>query len=499
MESASISDLTLGAVFAGRYRVEQRIAAGGMGAVYEVVHIETNRRRALKVMHAHYVSSDELRARFRQEARVAAEVDSEHIVDVFDAGIDEATGMPFLVMELLRGEDLGRLVKRVGALPKEDVVRYLYETSLALDQTHKARIVHRDLKPDNLFLCERARGPARVKVLDFGIAKIVKDAQTQANATRSLGTPLYMAPEQFLLQSAVSGSTDIFALGMIAFTLLVGKPYWFQESRMAGEVLAFALHASRGPTESAVTRAWDLHGVELPKAFDGWFVRATARNPAERFATAGEAVLALAEVLNVPSPEEGTESRTLPQPVFPPKIAPPRLDGHEIGEKSEPAGGTILLPSVSSSAPSGSVRTGPTQIALTQSSNVEAAAKPTKAPRAQSLGLMGLSAALVTVCGGWFVIKGFGSSGQEEVRKPAAQKTFPALPLPSFEVPVRTVASAAAPSLPSTVAPPEPSLSPQAIASAAPTTTAPHTVRPAPPAPPTKKKSTGPKDGLPDD
>jgi serine/threonine-protein kinase len=104
MESAVSSDLACGAVFAGRYRVERRIAAGGMGAVYEVVHIETNRRRALKVMHAEMVQSDELRGRFRQEARVAAEIDSEHIVDVFDAGIDDATGMPFLVMELLRGE-----------------------------------------------------------------------------------------------------------------------------------------------------------------------------------------------------------------------------------------------------------------------------------------------------------------------------------------------------------------------------------------------------------
>src|SRR5262245_48183977 len=95
------------AVFAGRYRVVRCIAVGGMGAVYEVVHLETERRRALKVMHPHFIPSDEMRARFRQEARVAARVESAHLVDVFDAGIDETTGMPFLVMELLHGEELG--------------------------------------------------------------------------------------------------------------------------------------------------------------------------------------------------------------------------------------------------------------------------------------------------------------------------------------------------------------------------------------------------------
>ncbi len=316
--SASVgSGLSIGTVFAGRYRIERHIAAGGMGSVYEVVHTETNRRRALKVMHAHYVQSEELRARFRIEARVAANVESEHIVDVSDAGIDEATGMPFLVMELLRGEELGKLIKRVGALPKADVVRYLYETSLALDKTHRARIVHRDLKPDNLFLCERERGPARIKVLDFGIAKIVSDASTQANATKSLGTPLYMAPEQFSIDGAVSIATDIFALGMIAFTLLVGKPYWHREAKMAQEAIAFAIHVAQGPRESAVARASELFGVELPTAFDDWFFKATAREPAARFASAGEAAIELAKALGVPSPDVDDQPQRMAMPSRP--------------------------------------------------------------------------------------------------------------------------------------------------------------------------------------
>nr|WP_240807637.1 serine/threonine-protein kinase [Polyangium spumosum] len=293
--------MAVGAIFAGRYRVERRIASGGMGAVYEVVHLETNRRRALKVMHANFVQSDDLRGRFRQEARVAAEIESEYIVDVFDAGIDDTSGMPFLVMELLRGEELGKRLRRVGPLPPEEVLSHLHQTSLALDKTHRAQIVHRDLKPDNLFLCEREDGPPRVKVLDFGIAKIVAAGATGAGATQSLGTPLYMAPEQFLMDSSVSPATDIFALGMITFTLLVGKPYWFEESRGGPNVFAFAAHAALGPREPATARAARL-GATLPPTFDGWFARATAKAPGERFPSASSAVKALAEALGLPQP-----------------------------------------------------------------------------------------------------------------------------------------------------------------------------------------------------
>src|SRR4029079_10372432 len=116
---------------------------------------------------------------------------------------------PFLVMELLRGEPISRLVRRTGRLPPKDALTYLYQTALALDKTHRARIVHRDLKPENLFLCEREDGPPRVKVLDFGIAKIVAENSVSVNATRTVGTPLYMAPEQFG-DSGVSPATDLY-------------------------------------------------------------------------------------------------------------------------------------------------------------------------------------------------------------------------------------------------------------------------------------------------
>ncbi|KYF69574.1 protein kinase, partial [Sorangium cellulosum] len=291
--------LAEGTVFARRYRVVRLIASGAMGAVHEVVHLETERRRALKVMHAHLFQSEEMRERFKREARIAAHIESEHIVDVFDAGVDEATGMPFLVMELLRGEELGHRLQRVGRLPPDEAVTYLHQAALALDRTHAANIVHRDLKPANLFLSQREDGSFLVKILDFGVAKLVAEGATAAGATRSLGTPLYMAPEQFQISRKLTGAADIHALGMMAFTLLVGLPYWEPEANEAGDVIAFAMLAIRGPQEPPVQRARAM-GVALPPGFDAWFARATAVDPAARFRRATEAVQALGEVFGIP-------------------------------------------------------------------------------------------------------------------------------------------------------------------------------------------------------
>jgi serine/threonine-protein kinase len=286
--------LAAGTIFAGRYRIVGPIAAGGMGAVYEAVHVETERRRALKVMHPHLFQSAEMCERFKQEARIAAHVESEHIVDVSDAGVDEATQMPFLVMELLRGEELSKRLKRLRRLPPAEVVVYLQQTALALDRTHASNIVHRDLKPENLFLTQREDGSPRVKILDFGIAKLVREGT--AGSTQSMGTPLYMAPEQYRAGVRLSPGADIYALGMIAYTLLVGEPYWRRDLRSAGDVIAFALVAIHGPQEAASLRA-AATGVTLPPAFDAWFARATALDPERRFTRASEATQALAEAV----------------------------------------------------------------------------------------------------------------------------------------------------------------------------------------------------------
>jgi serine/threonine-protein kinase len=286
-----------GALFAGRYRVVRLIASGGMGAVYEVVHLETQRRRALKVMLPHVLRNDELRGRFQREARVAAEVESEFIVDVFDAGVEEATQMPFLVMELLRGEELGKRLKRVGRLTPGEALAYLYQTALALDKTHRAGVVHRDLKPENIFLMEREDGPPRVKVLDFGVAKLVAEGAATGGATEVVGTPTYMAPEQFRAGTRITPAVDVYALGLMAYTLLVGAPYW-QEETLSGNAFAIALVAVRGPVEPASVRA-ARQGVVLPPGFDEWFSVVTAVDPSHRYAMATAAIRALGEVFKV--------------------------------------------------------------------------------------------------------------------------------------------------------------------------------------------------------
>lgn len=315
------SALHPGSIFGGRYVVIRCIAMGGMGAVYEVQHLETERRRALKIMHPHILQSDDLRDRFKREAKVAAHIESEYIVDVFDAGVDEATQMPFLVMELLRGEELGERLKRVGRFPPEETLLYLQQTAVALDKTHKASIVHRDLKPANLFRTEREDGPPRIKVLDFGIAKVLVDGATQANATSILGTPFYMSPEQFRPGFKLSPAVDIFALGMMTYTFLVGHPYWYEELSAENNIYAFLPVAAFGPTEPASARA-ARQGVQLPEGFDAWFGQVTAPNPADRFATATLAVNALAEVFGLGA--LAASFSVASRPSLPTEMGPPR-------------------------------------------------------------------------------------------------------------------------------------------------------------------------------
>ncbi|XYH94575.1 protein kinase domain-containing protein [Sorangium sp. So ce1128] len=288
-----------GMLFASRYRVVRSLATGAMGAVYEVVHVETERRRALKVMHPHLAEHPEFHARFKLEARIAARIATDHIVEVFDAGIDAETGMPFLVMELLRGEELSKRLRRVGRMSPEEAVTYLRQTAVALDKTHAAGVVHRDLKPANLFLAasDDDDDELRIKVLDFGIAKLMAETALGSATTAALGTPLYMAPEQFSGE-AISKAVDLFALGMIAYTLLVGKAYWMNDRREFRNSLAFAVTAMHGPQEPACARA-ETEGVKLPPAFDRWFAKATARDPEARFSSASAAVEALAEIFDI--------------------------------------------------------------------------------------------------------------------------------------------------------------------------------------------------------
>lgn len=310
MIPSSASLLPIGATFHGRYQISRRIGKGGMGEVYEVRDLSTRKSRALKVMRPDLLTDSGLRARFEQEARITADIDSEHIVEITDAGTDPDTGFPFITMELLKGDDLSTMVRKRGGLPATEVVTLLDQAADALDKTHQAGIVHRDLKPENLFVTRRSDGSPRLKVLDFGIAKIMATSFASAKTTCVIGTPLYMAPEQFRGDGTVDSRADTYALGHIAFSLLVGMPYWTPESSSANALMKAV---ERGLPEPACARALALRGVRLPPAFDPWFAKATGVAPAIRFDTACELVDELAEALGVRESRHTRRQGPLPQ------------------------------------------------------------------------------------------------------------------------------------------------------------------------------------------
>jgi hypothetical protein len=313
-----------------------------MGAVYEVLDLDTDRRRALKVMHAQGpMASGE---RWKREARIAGQIDSRFIVDVLDVGVDEA-GARFLVMELLHGEDLSRRLARLGPLSAAEVALCLHQAALALDRMHRAGIIHRDLKPGNLFRDEREGEAPRTKILDFGIAIDGGSDEAAGNA----GTPLYMAPEQLRGGAQVSAATDVYAIGMVAFALLAGRPYWADEWQRCGDKLRFALVAVRGPKEPASTQA-ARRGVALPPAFDAWFARATAADPQRRFPSAGAAARALGGALGVELPAEAPDAEVA-RPVAAPEGPGDTIPS--VGERGARLDSTITAAEVLAAAVTG--------------------------------------------------------------------------------------------------------------------------------------------------
>ncbi len=257
-----------------------------MGALYEVVHRGTKRRAALKLMRPELVHSAELRSRFELETRVTASIESDHIVEVYDAGTDAATGAPYLVMELLRGRDLSSELIARGPMAIEEVAEHVRQTSRGLDKAHDASIVHRDIKPENLFLARRDDGSPCVKILDFGVAKLVADSRT-AKTTRALGTALYMAPEQIRGDAMIGPLADIYALGHVAFTLLVGRPYFHEEEASEQGYYGLRMAIVSGAKEAPSKRA-ERRLITLPEGFDRWFFRATAADPLDRYDGARE-------------------------------------------------------------------------------------------------------------------------------------------------------------------------------------------------------------------
>ena len=281
MTESALDILAAGYAVDKRWRISRCLSAGGMGAVYEAAHVRTGRRAAVKVMRPDLLESPEMRERFRNETMVTASLDSDHIVGVLDGGVDEGAGAPFLVMELLRGHDLATELSHRSRLSIPDALTFLGQVARGLDRAHEAGIVHRDLKPENLFLTRRDGGEPCVKIVDFGIAKIIAESLSAAKTTRALGTPVYMAPEQIRGDGTIGPSADIYALTHVAYALLVGQPYWQTDFDRLKNVYPLMIAIMAGMKEPPSARARVL-GVELPPAFDVWMRRGAALDPLSR-------------------------------------------------------------------------------------------------------------------------------------------------------------------------------------------------------------------------
>lgn len=317
-----------GTIFADEYRVIGPLSEGGMGAVYAVEQASTGKKRALKTMHVRLVHDPMLRERFRQESRVGSLIASEHVVEVIAAGVDHESGMPWLVMELLEGEDLATYASRVGALTPTEVVPLLDQLCHALGAAHDAGIVHRDLKPENVYLCRSNRADVSftVKVLDFGIAKVL--SLGGATSTAAIGTPLWMAPEQAGAEGKICPATDVWALGLMVFRLLSGRPYWLSAqtidlnaANLLREVLLDAVHP-------ASQRSNQIGGASLDPRLDAWFSRCLTRDPAQRIPDARRAWADLRPVLSNASKEIGFAATVASTTVEERVATPPQEDEH---------------------------------------------------------------------------------------------------------------------------------------------------------------------------
>jgi serine/threonine protein kinase len=279
-----LGDEMIGLEIAGELTIEHRLAEGGMGDVFVAMQKSTGKRRAVKLMHRQIARDPDFLRRFVQEARVGARIRSEHIVETLAAGVDAATGLPYLVMELLEGEDLRHRIQR-GPLSIEETRTVLEQLCHAMTAGHSAGVVHRDLKPENVFL-QRARragaGALTVKVLDFGIAKLLLEANTRATRG-AVGSPLWMAPEQ-TAPGPVTASADVWAIGLIAYEMLVGKSFWRTGNQQDGNTVQLLREIVLEPLPSASARAAEYgESSRLPPGFDAWFSRCVCREPSERF------------------------------------------------------------------------------------------------------------------------------------------------------------------------------------------------------------------------
>ncbi|HEY1960668.1 MAG TPA: serine/threonine-protein kinase [Polyangiaceae bacterium] len=273
-----------GDVLAGKYRLERVLGEGGMGVVFVGLHVSLEDRVAIKVLHPRRALDPQIVTRFLREAKTGFKLRSEHVARTLDVGTHG--DLPYIVMELLDGQELSHRIDSFGALPVAEAIDLVLQACEALASAHALGVVHRDLKPSNLFLIEGPDGKPFLKVLDFGISKVNELADATPGVTTTdavLGSPGYMPPEQLRASRDVDARADIWSLAMVLWEMLVGKPMFTTEN--FPEICGKVLHGKLPTPREA--------GAKIPEGLENVIMRALAREPDARHPT----VLAFAEAL----------------------------------------------------------------------------------------------------------------------------------------------------------------------------------------------------------
>jgi serine/threonine-protein kinase len=285
--ASAAADETLVGRRVDKYEISRVIGRGGMGMVYEALNTSIGKRVAMKFVDAELAHNKDSVARFQREAQAASAVESAHIVEIFDSGTSD-DGLPYIVMELLRGEDLGHRIKRCGRLELGESLHLTAQILRGLHRAHEAGIVHRDLKPDNIFLVDRDDDPNFAKILDFGISKVQRPGAVPVHTlTREgtvLGTPFYMSPEQAQALGDLDGRTDLWSVGAILYECLTGRPP--QTGQTYEQVIINICMKDAADVRT--------HNPAVPEPIARVIQKALTRERADRFQNAREMLDALA-------------------------------------------------------------------------------------------------------------------------------------------------------------------------------------------------------------
>lgn len=276
-EPIQIRDPLIGTILNNTYEIQEAIGRGGMGVVYKARDVLMERTVAIKMLHAHLARDQQSVQRFKQEARAASAMNHNNVITVFDFGISEHH-QPFLIMDYIQGRSLSALIDEARGLPFERAVHMFAQVCDALHTAHSKGVIHRDLKPSNIMIVQTRDDPDFVKIVDFGIAKLLphsgKQAQNLTQTGELFGSPLYMSPEQFLGKK-LDERTDIYAMGCVMYEALIGRPPFTGEHVLE----TMYKHINEPPVKFAVARP----DLKIPAKLEAIVMRALEKDEDQRF------------------------------------------------------------------------------------------------------------------------------------------------------------------------------------------------------------------------